>query len=229
MDLSDLHELTRKTQTSKDLLTNYIMTKFIKPKMIPAQEKLIEETMKHRRSMMLGSQDELHLLAMLCKLIQAKKTLDIGVFTGYSALTIALALPQGGTVVACDINDDYASIGKPFWEEAGVSEKIDLRIAPAMETLNSLAKTESGTFDFAFIDADKENYANYYEICLQLLRPGGMIAVDNTIWSGKILSDQFQDKDTMAIKALNDFVPTDNRVESTLLNMADGVLLAIKK
>jgi len=221
--------VTRKTQTSKDLLTNYIMTKFIKPKMHPAQEKLIEETMKHSRHMMLGSQDELHLLAMLCKLIRAKKTLDIGVFTGYSALTIALALPPGGTVVACDVSEEYTNIGKPFWSMAGVSEKIDLRIAPAMDSLNSLAKTEAGTFDFAFIDADKENYRNYYEICLRLLRPGGIIAVDNTIWSGKILSDQFQDKATMAIKALNDFVPTDDRVESTLMNMADGVLLAIKK
>jgi len=178
---------------------------------------------------MLGSQDELHLLAMLCKMIQAKKTLDIGVFTGYSALTIALALPPGGTVVACDVNDDFASIGKPFWAEAGVSEKIDLRIAPALDTLNALANKEAGTFDFAFIDADKENYLNYYEICLQLLRPGGIIAVDNTIWSGKILGEEFQDKGTLAIKALNNFVPTDERVESTLLNMADGVLIALKK
>jgi len=205
------------------------MNKFVTPKMVPAQQKLVAETMKHRRSMMLGSQDELHLLAMFCKLISAKKTLDIGVFTGYSALTIALALPADGRVVACDVSDEYASIGKPFWEEAGVTDKIDLRIAPAMDTLNSLLATEQGTFDFAFVDADKGNYINYYETCLQLLRPGGIIAVDNTIWSGKILLDSVQDADTVTIRKLNDLVAKDERVESLLLNMADGVLLAIKK
>jgi len=229
MDISDLDELKRKTQSSTHPIVNYIMSKFVAPKMVPAQQKLVAETMKHSKSMMLGSQDELHLLAMLCKLISAKKTLDIGVFTGYSALTIALALPADGRVVACDVSDEYASIGKPFWEEAGVKDKIDLRIAPAMETLNSLLATEKGTFDFAFIDADKGNYINYYETCLQLLRPGGIIAVDNTIWSGKILLDSVQDADTVTIRKLNDLVAKDERVESLLLNMADGVLLAIKK
>jgi len=229
MDISDLDELLRKTQSSTHPIVNYIMNKFVAPKMVPAQQKLVAETMKHSKSMMLGSQDELHLLAMLCKLISAKKTLDIGVFTGYSALTIALALPVDGRVVACDVSDEYASIGKPFWEEAGVKDKIDLRIAPAMETLNSLLAAEKGTFDFAFIDADKENYINYYETCLELLRPGGIIAVDNTIWSGKILLDSVQDASTVTIRKLNDLVAKDERVESLLLNMADGVLLAIKK
>jgi len=229
MDLSALDELRRKTQTSEHLLTKYIMGKFIAPKMIPAQEKLVAETMKNRRSRMLGSQDELHFLAMLCKLINAKKTLDIGVFTGYSALTIALALPADGKVVACDVTDEYLTVGKPLWEEAGVTNKIDLRIAPAMETLNALAESEAGSFDFAFIDADKTNYINYYEVCLKLMRPGGIIAVDNTIWSGKILLDDPEDEDTKVIKQLNEMVAKDERVDSTLLNMADGVLLAFKK
>jgi len=131
MDITSLHELKRKTQTSEDALTNYIMTKFVASKMEPAQEKLVTETMKHRKHRMLGSQDELHFLAMLCKLIKAKKTLDIGVFTGYSALTIALALPADGKVVACDVTDEYLTAGKPLWEEAGVSDKIDLHIAPS--------------------------------------------------------------------------------------------------
>jgi len=229
MDISTLHELKRKTQTPEDALTNYIMTKFVASKMEPAQEKLVTETMKHRKHRMLGSQDELHFLAMLCKLIKAKKTLDIGVFTGYSALTIALALPADGKVVACDVTDEYLTAGKPLWEEAGVSDKIDLRIAPALETLNSLVEKEAETFDFAFIDADKNNYINYYETCMKLIRPGGIIAVDNTVWSGKILRDDIQDDDTNTIRQLNDMVAKDGRVDSTLLNMADGVLLAFKK
>jgi len=179
--------------------------------------------------MMLGSQDELHFLAMICKLINAKKTLDIGVFTGYSALTIALALPDDGKVVACDINDEYASIGKPFWAEAGVSNKIDLRIAPALDTLNSLVETEAESFDFAFIDADKTNYPNYYEVCLKLVRPGGIIAVDNAIRGGKVISEEFQDEATVATRKVNDLCAVDPRVDSTLFNMADGVLIVIKK
>lgn len=222
-------ETKNKSHLTADPVINYIMKTFVTPKLLPAQEKLIAETMKHSWNIMLGSTDELQFLANLCKLIGAKKTLDIGVYTGYSALTIALALPPDGKVVACDISEEYANIGKPFWQEAGVENKIDLRIAPALETLNCLNETESGTYDFAFIDADKENYAKYYEACLQLLRPGGIIAVDNTIWSGKVVVDEFQDPETCGIRLLNQVVAADSRVDASLICIADGVVLAFKK
>lgn len=196
----------------------------------PAQKKLIEVTLKHPWSVMLGSADELQLFQNLVRVIGAKKTLDVGVYTGLSALTVALALPEDGKVVACDISDEYANIGKPFWEEAGVTHKIDLRIAPATETLQSLlANGEAETYDFAFIDADKENYDAYYELCLKLVRKNGIIAIDNMLWSGRVCDSEVNDVATVTLRNLAKKIHADDRVFVSFLVVGDGTLIAFKK
>jgi predicted O-methyltransferase YrrM len=152
----------------------------------PTQQKLIDFTLSHPWCRMLGSPDEIQLLQNIVRCTGAKKTLDIGVYTGYSAMSIAMALPADGMVVACDISNEWPLLGKPFWEEAGVAQKINLVIGPADVTLkNLLDRGEAGTFDFAFIDADKNNYDSYYELCLKLLRPRGVIAIDNMCGAGR--------------------------------------------
>jgi len=169
------------------------------------------------------------LMAMLVKLMGARRTIEIGVFTGYSALAVALALPADGRVLACDISDEYTRIGRPFWQQAGVADKIDLQLAPALATLDArLAAGESGAYDFAFIDADKPGYDAYYERCLQLLRPGGLIMIDNTLWSGDVARPA-QSADTRALQALNDKLKGDERVDLCLLPFSDGVTLARKR
>ncbi|OAI45754.1 SAM-dependent methyltransferase [Gammaproteobacteria bacterium SCGC AG-212-F23] len=169
-------------------------------------------------------------MALLMELIGARKTLDIGTFTGYSALAVALALPADGKVIACDINGDWTGIAKQFWQKAGVAHKIDLRLAPAVETLNQLLQSgEAGTFDFAFIDADKVNYSQYYELSLQLLKPGGLIAVDNVLWSGQVADMSDQELNTVAIRELNTKILKDERVSISLLSIGDGLTLARKR
>src|SRR5262249_16749339 len=143
--------------------------------------------------------DQGQLLQLLVQLLRARKTLEIGVFTGYSSLWVALGLPAEGKIIACDVSEEYTAIARRYWKEAGVDQKIDLRLSPALETTDRLISDgQSGTFDFAFIDADKENYDNYYERVLQLIRVGGLIAIDNTIWSGRVADPNVQDKDTVA-------------------------------
>jgi predicted O-methyltransferase YrrM len=169
-------------------------------------------------------------LAMLVRLIDARNTLEVGVFTGYSSLSVALALPDGGKVVACDLSDRYTSIARRYWGEAGVAGKIDLRLGPALATLDALiAEGRAGSFDFAFIDADKRNYANYYERALQLLRPGGLIAVDNVLWHGRVVDPRENDGDTQAIREFNRSLHTDDRIDLSMLPIGDGVTLARKK
>ena len=169
-------------------------------------------------------------MALLVKLLGAKKTLEVGVFTGYSALVVALALPEDGKVVACDRDPRFTEMAKPYWQEAGVAQKIDLRIAPAIDTLDSLITSgESNSFDFAFIDADKRNYFNYYERALQLVRTGGLIAIDNVLWGGRVADVQDDDKRTVAIREFNQKLHQDSRVELSLLPIADGLTLAFKK
>ncbi len=168
-------------------------------------------------------------MALLVQLIGAKKTLEIGVFTGYSALVVAQALPEDGQVIACDVSEEYTAIALSYWQKANVARKIDLRISPALDTLDGLiAAGESGTFDFAFIDADKSNYDNYYERALQLIRPGGLIAVDNTLWYGRVADPDVQDNRTQRIRALNEKVQGDKRVNMSLVPIGDGLLLAVK-
>jgi caffeoyl-CoA O-methyltransferase len=169
--------------------------------------------------------DQGNLMALLVRLMGAKRCLEIGTYTGYSALAVALALPKDGSIVCCDISEEFTSVGKPFWKKAGVESKIDLRIAPALETLKKL----KGPFDFAFIDADKENYWKYYERCLELLRPGGLIAVDNVLWSGEVANPKAKDAMTLALKEFNDRVHKDERVDIVMLPIGDGVTLALKR
>jgi predicted O-methyltransferase YrrM len=169
--------------------------------------------------------DQGQLMAMLVKLMGAKRCLEIGTYTGYSALAVALALPKDGTIVCCDVSEEWTAVGKPFWKKAGVEKKIDLRIAPALETLKKL----KGPFDFVFIDADKENYVNYYERCLELLRRGGLTVVDNVLWSGEVANEKAKDEMTLALRKFNDHVHKDERVELAMLSIGDGLTLALKK
>ena len=169
-------------------------------------------------------------MAFLVELIGARRTLEVGTFTGYSALRVALALPADGRVVACDVSSDYTEVGRRYWTEAGVEGKIDLRLAPALETLDSLLESgEAETFDFAFIDADKENYDGYYERSLRLVRRGGLIAIDNVLWNGSVIDPNKQDKDTQAIRSLNKKLRQDRRVDLSLVPIGDGLALIRKR
>lgn len=169
-------------------------------------------------------------MMLLIKLIGAVKTLEVGVFTGYSSLCAALALPPQGRIVACDVSEEWTSVARRYWAEAGVTEKITLRLAPAVETLDALlADGQAGTFDFAFIDADKENYDNYYERALKLVRVGGLIIFDNMLWYGKVADPGVQDAETVALRALNAKLHNDDRVFNSLIAVGDGMQLAIKQ
>lgn len=169
-------------------------------------------------------------MAQLVRLIGARRALEVGTFTGYSALVVAEALPADGQLIACDISDEWTAVGRPFWERAGVAEKIDMYLRPALQTLDALlAEGEAGRFDFAFIDADKANYDAYYERCLRLLRPGGVVGIDNVLWGGRVAKADAQDEDTRAIRALNTKLRGDGRVHATMLPIGDGFTLAIKK
>jgi caffeoyl-CoA O-methyltransferase len=172
--------------------------------------------------------DQGQFMALLVQAMGARNCLEIGTFTGYSALAVALAIPENGRVVCCDISEEWTAIGRFFWQKAGVDRKIDLRIGPALRTLDELRK-ETQNFDFVFIDADKRNYANYYEACLPMLRPGGILAADNTLWSGWVADRGHHDDDTVALRRFNDKLHADDRVEIALLPLGDGVTLALKK
>jgi len=191
---------------------------------------LRQETSNHPAGIMQIAPEQGQFMALLVQLLGARKTLEIGVFTGYSSLSVALALPVNGKVVACDISKEYTNIARRYWQQAGVAEKIDLHLAPALETLDRLlASGQSETFDFAFIDADKENYDCYYERSLQLVRPGGLIAIDNILWGGSVANSRVQDKSTQAIRALNEKIHHDERVSLSLVPIADGLTLALKR
>ena len=168
-------------------------------------------------------------LAMLVQLMGARQCLEVGTFTGYSAAWVASVLPADGRMICCDINETYAAIARKHWAIAGVAGKIEMRVAPAADTLNELLGAgRAGTFDYAFIDADKANYDAYYEKCLELLRSGGLIAIDNTLWDGKVADPAVNDEDTAAIRALNAKLFNDNRVSLSFLPFADGLTLARK-
>ncbi len=182
-----------------------------------------------RRGMQIGT-DQGRVLHWLVRTLGATRTIEVGVFTGYSTMWTALALPDDGEVIACDVSEEWTSIGRPHWEAAGVADKIDLRLAPAADTLQSLIDDgRAGAFDFAFIDADKSNYDTYYELCLQLVRDGGVIAIDNVLWGGSVVDPMRTDADTEAIRAINAKVGSDDRVDACLLSIGDGVTLATKK
>jgi len=219
--------MTNRTLTLDDTLYEYLMAHTLREH--PAQVALRAATAKHRYAGMQIGPDQGQLMALLVKLIGARRTIEIGVFTGYSALTVALSLPEDGRVLACDISDEYTRIGRPYWKEAGIEHKIDLRLAPALETLDGqLAAGAAGQYDFAFIDADKTGYDTYYERCLQLVRPGGLIAIDNTLWGGSVARPS-TDADTLALQRLNIKVRDDPRVDMALAPIGDGLMLALRR
>ncbi len=190
---------------------------------------LRQETAQHPMGRMQIAPEQGQFIALLVQLMGAKKTLEVGVFTGYSSLVVALALRPDGKVVACDVSEEYTAIARRYWQQAGVADKIDLHIAPALETLERLlAAGQAGTFDFAFIDADKSNYDGYYSLSLQLVRPGGLIAIDNVLWSGRVADPQVQDNRTKKMRALNEKLHQDLRVTVSLVPIADGLTLALK-
>jgi caffeoyl-CoA O-methyltransferase len=190
---------------------------------------LRKETMRLPNSTMMTPPDVAALLALLVRLVGAKRAIEVGTFTGYGSLAIATALPENGKLVCCDISDKWTAIGKPYWRRAGVAARIDLRLAPAAETLGTLAARQAGRFDFAFIDADKTGYDGYYEACLTLLRPGGVIALDNMLWYGAVADKRVKDPDTQALRALNAKISKDARVDACLLSVGDGVMVARKR
>ncbi len=193
-------------------------------------KELREETKKQPMAIMQIAPEQGQFMALLVQLMGAKKTLDIGVFTGYSALVVALALPADGQVIACDVDEETTQIAQQFWEKAGVAHKIDLRIAPALETLDQLiAEGQSNSFDFAFIDADKSNYDNYYEKALWLVKPGGLIAIDNVLWGGKVADPEVEDNRTRKIRKFNQKLHQDPRITLSLVPIADGLTLALKQ
>jgi caffeoyl-CoA O-methyltransferase len=169
-------------------------------------------------------------MALLVQAIGARRCLEVGTFTGYSSLVVALALPADGKIVACDVSAEWTSIARRYWAEAGVQQKIDLHLAPALKTLDGLlADGQDGTFDFAFIDADKKNYDGYYERALKLVRPGGLITIDNVLWGGSVVDPRKRDADTAAIKALNRKLHGDTRISLSMLPIGDGLTIACKR
>lgn len=191
---------------------------------------LRQETAHHPLSQMQIAPEQGQFLALLVQLMAAKKTLEVGVFLGYSALTVALALPPDGEVIACEVNADYAAIARHYWQLAGVTDKIHLHLAPALDTLaHLLAAGQASTFDFAFIDADKSHYEAYYEQALTLVRPGGLIAIDNVLWSGRVADLQVQDNRTNKIRTFNQKLHQDRRVIISVVTIGDGLTLAVKR
>jgi predicted O-methyltransferase YrrM len=220
--------MSNKTLNLNSSLYQYMLS--ISLREPPILQSLREETANLASHAMQISPEQGQFMAFLIELTGAKKTLEIGVYTGYSSLAVALALPDNGRITACDINNETSAIAKRFWKTAGVEHKIDLRLAQALETLEQLiAQEEANTFDFIFIDADKQNYANYYEQSLKLARPGGLILIDNVLWDGKVANSEHHDKQTEAIRALNQQLFTDKRVTMSLLPIGDGLSLLRKR
>ncbi|MEM7126017.1 MAG: class I SAM-dependent methyltransferase [Chloroflexota bacterium] len=214
--------------TVTDTLYEYILNNSLRDSDI--LRRLREETSRDREGDMQVGPEQGQFLGLLVTLLQAKRTIEVGVFTGYSTLCTALALPEDGQLIACDVSDVWTSVGQRYWQEAGVAHKIELHLAPAAETLEGmLEQDEAGKFDFAFIDADKTGYDTYYEQCLKLIRSGGLIAIDNVLWGGAVANSARQDSDTQALRELNAKLHKDERIHLSLLPIGDGVTLAVKK
>ena len=195
----------------------------------PVQRELRRVTQKMPMAQMQIGPEQAALMQILVRAMRARRCIEVGTFTGYSALAVALALPPNGRIVCCDVSEEWTAIARRYWKKAGVEKKILLRLAPALQTLDALLVKRRGRFDFAFIDADKGNYGNYYERCLKLLRKGGLIAIDNTLWSGRVARPESRDETTLALKAFNARLSRDRRVEIALLPIGDGLTLALKR
>lgn len=210
-----------------DRVSEYLMERSGEPSVLAS---LRAETARMPMARMQISPEQGKFMALLVELLVARRIIEVGVFTGYSSLAMALALPTGGQIIACDVSVEWTSIAARYWEAAGVSDKVELRLAPALQTIDALIdEGGSGSFDLAFIDADKENYGEYYEKSLELLRVGGLIVVDNALWGGSVADDSAQDEETAAIRALNERATSDPRVTSSLVPVGDGLLLARKR
>lgn len=196
----------------------------------PLESRLRAETMRLPNGGMISPSDVGALLALLVKTLNGRNLIEVGTFTGYTALKMAQALPAGGRLICCDINEEWTAIGRKYWKEAGVTEKVDLRLAPALDTLQALLKEgQQGHFDFAFIDADKTGYGAYYEACLELIRPGGMIVLDNMLRGGRVADFSNKDESVVYLRQLNADLSKDARVESVLLTVGDGLMVVRKK
>ncbi|HEY5598942.1 MAG TPA: class I SAM-dependent methyltransferase [Kiloniellales bacterium] len=210
-----------------DTLHGYLLANSLREP--PLLARLRKETAKLPMARMQIAPEQGQFMRLLVELIGARRTVEVGTFTGYSSLSVALGLPPDGKLVACDISEEYTAVARRYWAEAGVAERIDLRLGPAMQTLDGLiADGGAGAYDFAFIDAEKEGYDGYYERCLSLLRRGGLIAIYNVLWSGAVVDEADQSADTRAIRALNAKVHKDTRVSISLVPVGDGIMLARK-
>ena len=199
------------------------------PPLHPLLERMRADTKALPDGRMLFSADSGRAIGLLVRAIGARRAVEVGTFTGFSSLSIALALPGDGRLTCCDVSEEWTAIARRWWREAGVEDRIDLVLAPASQTLRRLLERERGAFDFALIDADKTSYLDYYERCLELLRPGGLLAVDNVIWGGLVADPKVTDEDTVAIRALNDRIRDDRRVDACVLTIGDGLTLARKR
>ncbi len=211
-----------------EALRGYLLETIVREPEVLAR--LREETARLPAGGMQISPEQGRLMAFLIELVGARRALEVGVFTGYSSLSVALALPDDGRLVACDVSEEWTNVARRYWKEAGVADKVELRLGPALQTLDALlAAGESGSFDFAFIDADKSGYDAYYERCLALLRRGGLLGVDNTLWGGLVADPSDQSQSTLAIRALNAKIARDSRVSASLIPIGDGLYLARKR
>lgn len=219
--------MSNKTLAMTDKLYDYLVSHSLRePELL---KRLREETAKDTMANMQIAPEQGQFMAFLIQLLGARKALEIGVFTGYSSLCVALALPRDGKLIACDVSEEWTNVARRYWQEAGVAQKIELRLAPALETLDKLlADGLAGTFNFAFIDADKTGYDDYYERTLQLLRPGGLIVLDNMLRDGRVADAPRCDEATLAIHRLNQKLHHDSRIALSLLPVADGLTLALK-
>jgi predicted O-methyltransferase YrrM len=220
--------MSRRSWSIDDRVRKYLLDHSLREPPVAAE--LRAATAKLPHGSMQISPEQGQFMALLVQAIGAQRAIEIGTFTGYSALCVAAALPSDGRLVCCDVSAEWTAIGRPYWERAGVAGRIDLRIAPARETLDAmLAQGEAGTYDFAFIDADKTGYAMYYERCLQLVRRGGLIGIDNVLWGGDVADARKRSADTLALRALNDKLHRDERVTLSMLPIGDGLTLAMKR
>ena len=220
--------MSRSTITVDDRLLDYIREVSLRESEV--KRELREETGELEMSNMQISPEQGQLMRLLAGLVGTNKAIEIGTFTGYSALCVAEAIPESGRLVACDVSEEWTAIARRYWERAGLDDRIELNLRPALETIEALLdEGEAGTFDFAFIDADKSNYDSYYEGCLELVRPGGVVTVDNTLWSGSVADPDDESESTEAIRALNAKIADDERVEISLVPIGDGLTIARKR
>jgi len=220
--------MSKRTLDLSDKVYDYLLNHSLREPELLAE--LRRETSQLEMSIMQISPEQGQFMSLLVKVLGVKRAIEVGVYTGYSSLSVAMAMPSDGELIVCDTNEEWTNIASRYWARAGLSERITLMLAPALDTLKSLIKSgQAGQFDFAFIDADKTNYKNYYDCCLELIRPGGMIAIDNVLWDGAVADDTDDSEDTQAIRELNDYIHQDQRVDLSMLPIGDGLSLVRRR